>query len=122
MKRILVAFMISVILATAAVAADSGKKMLSKQEMKALVQKASTPADHSRLAEQYRSESERLGSEAKDHAEMAKMYRAHPTISEMKRPGAGDTASHCESLSEYLAKASNEASALSAAHARMAKQ
>ena len=53
---------------------------------------------------------------------MAKTYRARPTASEVKRPGATDTASHCQTLSENLAKAAEEARALSAAQADMAKK
>ena len=53
---------------------------------------------------------------------MAKTYRARPTASETKRPGATDTASHCQTLSENLAKAAKEARTLSEAHAEMAKK
>lgn len=120
MKRIFAALMMSVMLA--AVGTAAGAKMLSKKEVKALVANASTPADHNKLAEHYRTVAEKLDAESKEHAEMAKTYRARPTASEVKRPGATDTASHCQTLSENLAKAADEARALSAAHAEMAKR
>jgi len=60
--------------------------------------------------------------EAKEHADMARNYRANPTASKTKRPGASDTASHCETLSQDLAKAARDARALAADHEAMAKQ
>jgi len=50
------------------------------------------------------------------------MYRARPTVAETKRPAGPDTAAHCEFLADNLHKAANEARALSAAHAEMAKK
>ena len=122
MKRILAAVMMSVILAAVGTAATSSHKMMSKKEVKALLASASTPADHNKLSEHYLASAEKLDAEAKEHAGMAATYRARPTASEVKRPGATDTARHCELLSENLAKASKEARALAEAHAEMAKK
>jgi hypothetical protein len=122
MKRILAAVMMSVILSVVGTAATSSNKMMSKKEVKALLANASTPADHNRLAEHYLASAEKLDAEAKEHAEMAATYRARPTASEVKRPGAADTARHCELLSEDLAKAAKEARTLAQAHADMAKK
>ena len=87
MKQLFAALMMSVMLVTVGTAA--GPKMLSKKEVKTLVANASTPADHrTSLPEHYRTVAEKLDAESKEHAEMAKTYRAHPTVSETKRPGA----------------------------------
>jgi hypothetical protein len=122
MKRVVAAIMMSLVIATLGMAAESAKKMMTKKEVKALVEKASTPSEHNRLAQHYRLEAEKLEAEASEHAEMAKMYRARPTASEAKRPGTPDTASHCETLAENLAKTAKEARALSEAHAHRAKK
>ena len=58
MKRILAAVMMSLVIATLGMAAESAKKMMSKKEVKALVEKASTPAEHNRLAQHYRLEAD----------------------------------------------------------------
>lgn len=120
MKRIFAAAMMSVILTAVGSAAPKQKK-LSKKEVKELVSKANTPADHMKLSEYYRVRAEQLEAEAAEHADMAKTYRARPTASEVKRPGASDTAIHCQTVSENLAKAAKEARTLSEAHAEMAK-
>ena len=96
-------------------------KHLNKKAVAQLIATAKSPADHLQLASYYKAEADRLGAEANEHAEMAKMYRARPTASETKRPGASDTASHCENLAQSLAKAANEARELAASHEQMAK-
>lgn len=121
MKRIFAAAMMSVVLAAVGSAAPK-QKTISKKEVMALVEKANSPADHKKLAEYYRIRAEQLEAEAAEHAEMAKTYRSRPTASEVKRPGAPDTTSHCERLSENLAKAAKDARTLSEAHAEMAKR
>lgn len=121
MRRILAAVTMSVILAAVGTTA-SKQKMLSKNEVKALVANGNSPGDHMKLADYYRIRAEQLQAEASEHAEMAKTYRARPAVSDVKRPGASDTASHCEALSKNLANAAREARTLSEAHAEMARQ
>lgn len=120
MKCISTAVIMSLILLAGA-SASPKQKTLSKREVTALVAKASTPAEHLKLADYYRIRAEQLEAESAEHAEMAKTYRARPTSSETKRPGATDTASHCQTLSESLAKAAKEARTLFESHAEMAK-
>jgi len=120
MKRLLVAlFAAFLVLTTVSAAQRTGE--LSKKELKELLAKASTPQDHLRLARHYEAKAKQYEAESAEHAEMAKMYRAQPTASETKRPGAADTVAHCESISESLGKASKEARALAASHQQMAK-
>ena len=121
MKRIFAALVMSVLLAAVGSAAPKQKK-LSKKDVMELVSKANTPADHMKLSEYYRIRAEQLEAESAEHADMVKIYRARPKASEVKRPGATDTASHCQTLSENLAKAAKEARTLSEAHAEMAKK
>ena len=121
MKRLFTILIMSTLITTAGLAAES-TKMMSMKEVKALIEKASTPADHNKLAQYYRLQADKLDAEANEHADMAKMYRARPTASEVKRPMSPDTAAHCDYIAESLRKAASEARALSTAHAEMAKK
>ena len=120
MRRLGVAIF-TVLLFTMAANAARRTGELSNKEVKELLAKASTPQDHLRLAHHFAAKAKQYEAEAAQHSEMAKMYRAKPTISETKRPGAPDTAAHCEFLAGSLAKAAKEASALAGAHELMAK-
>lgn len=121
MKPVFAVLFASLLFATAGFAVESSKT-LSKKQLQTLIEKASTPADHNKLAHYYSLQADKFEAEAKEHADMAKMYRARPGISDMKRPMSPDTAGHCETLAENLHKAATEARALSAAHAEMAKK
>ena len=120
MKKTFMVLMASMLLATVGLAAE--QKTLSKEEVRTLIQTASTPAEHNKLAEHYGLQADKLEAQSNEHAEMAKLYRARPNASAMKHPMGPDTASHCEYLAANLHKAAAEARALSAAHAEMAKQ
>jgi hypothetical protein len=120
-KRVLAVFIGTILLAmTAAVAADS--RLLSKKEVKELVAKASTPQDHRKLAGHYEAKAKEYEAEAAEHAEMAKVFRARPTASESKRPGAADTAAHCESMAKSLVEAAKEARAMAVMHEELTKK
>jgi hypothetical protein len=120
MKRLLVIFFAALLVVmTASAAKPAGE--LSKKEVKELLARASTKQDHLRLARHYEAKAKQYEAESVEHAEMAKMYRAQPTASETKRPGAADTVAHCDSISESLGKAAKEARALAASHQEMAK-
>src|SRR4051795_139321 len=111
MKRILVTvFAALIVISTLSTAQRPGE--LSTKELKALLAKASTPQDHVRLARHYEAKAKQYEAESVEHAEMAKMYRAQPTASETKRPGAADTAAHCDSVADSLGTAAKEARAL----------
>ncbi|MDE3166213.1 MAG: hypothetical protein KGN36_10430 [Acidobacteriota bacterium] len=95
---------------------------ITKKEARQLTTSAKTPEDHRKLAQYYRAEADRFDAEAKDHAAMARSYRATPTASEIKRPGASDTAAHCERLSQDLAKAAADARVLASDHEALAQK
>ena|SRR5437764_1368456 len=120
MKR-LVVVLLTALLAIASASAAQQKVELSKKEVKQLLEKASTPQDHMKLARHYTAKAKQYEAEAAEHADMAKMYRAQPTASETKRPGAADTAAHCEFIADSLTKAAKETRALAATHEQMAK-
>ena len=121
MKRIVAVLIGALLLMSVSGVAAESAKPLSKKQVKELLSRASTPADHRRLAGHYEAKAKEYEAESAEHAEMAKMYRARPTASETKRPGAADTAAHCEALAESLTKAAKEARAMAAAHEEMAK-
>jgi hypothetical protein len=107
--------------ATAQLAAAKVGDLLSKAELKALVAKAETPADHMKLSRHYSAKAEQLEAEAKEHEELAKEYKGHVTVHGLKHPMSGQTAEHCELFAQQFAKAAKEARAMAAAHENMAK-
>lgn len=101
--------------------AQTAGKTLSKKQLSELVATAKTAADHRKLAEYYRAAAAKHEAEAKEHVELAAKYKANPTISESKRPGAPDTASHCLTFAEHCRKQAAIMSEMAAMHDEMAK-
>ncbi len=101
--------------------AQSSGKTLSKKQLADLAATAKTADDHRRLAGHYRAVAAKHEMEAKEHVELAAKYRANPTASEWKRPGAPDTASHCLTYAEHCRKAAKTMSEMAAMHEEMAK-
>lgn len=101
--------------------AQSAGKTLSKKQLAELVATAKTAADHRRLAGHYRAAAAKHEAEAKEHVELAAKYKANPTVSEMKRPGAQDTASHCLTFAEHCRKQAAIMNEMAAMHEEMAK-
>lgn len=120
MKYVLAALIGVISYAVSGAAAEPARELTNK-EVKELLKKASTPQDHLRLAAHFAAKAKKYQAESAEHADMAKMYRVQPTVSEVKRPMAPDTAAHCEFISESLAKAAKEARAMADAHEKMAK-
>lgn len=101
--------------------AQSAGKTLSKKQLRELVATAKTAADHRKLAEHYRAAAIKHEAEAKEHVELAAKYKANPTASETKRPGAADTASHCLTFAEHCRKQAAIMNEMAAMHEEMAK-
>ncbi len=96
-----------------AVAQAGGR--LSKKELRDLLTTAKTKADHQKIADHYKAESDRLIAEAKEHEEMAEMYRKNPPLLAAKHPWAvGEK--HCRGIAERLRQAAEKATALAAMH------
>jgi hypothetical protein len=121
MKSFLIVLVSSVVLSVVGLAAEPARPLTKKEAMQ-LAASANTPADHLRLAKYFELKADKLEAEAKEHGEMAQIYRARPTASLTKRPGAVDTAAHCERLSQDLAQAAKDAKTLAGDHEAMAKQ
>lgn len=102
--------------------AQSSGKMLTKKEVSDLAASAKTAEDHRKLAAHYAAVAARHEQEAKDHADLAAKYKSNPTASDVKRPGAPDTASHCLTYAEHCRKAAQSMRELAAMHEEMAKK
>ena len=118
---------LAVALATAALAgaahgqvASGTANLLSSADVRALVAAAATPAEHTRISRHFAAVAAGYDADARSHRELAVLYRKSPTASETKRPGAPDTAAHCERLASRAAAAAREARHLADAHARAA--
>ena len=101
--------------------AEQQKAMLSNKQVRELVAKANSAADHLKLARHYTAMAEKHEAEAKEHVALAAEYRRNPRASEVKRPMAPDTASHCEYYAEHCRKAANEMRAMAKTHEELAK-
>lgn len=93
---------------------------MNAMHKQAMSNPAGTPAEHQKLAAFYDARARKLAAQADEHAAMAKAYTERPTVSEVKRPGATDTAAHCKMLAAKLAKEAQESRAQAEAHAEMA--
>ena len=96
-------------------------KPLSKKQLADLVATAKTAADHRRLATHYRAVAANHALEAQEHLALAAKYKANPTTSESKRPGAPDTAAHCLMYAEHCRNAAKIMNEMAAMHEEMAK-
>ncbi len=96
--------------------------VLSKQELKDLIVSAKTVSDHERLAKHFDAKADQLEEESKEHRDLVAQYKAHPTVHEMKHPGSGQTAGHCQYFADDLHKASLRARQMATDHRQMAKE
>lgn len=108
------------LITSARVATAQTTDLLTSKQARDLVVAANTPDDHMKLSRHFTALAAKYDAEAADHRELAAAYRKAPTASETKRPGAPDTAAHCERFAQSTATAAKEAQALAAAHERMA--
>ncbi len=122
-KRFLLAGTVIAVLALGGVESPAWGQSseMTKKEVKELISKAHTSADHQRLADHYAQEASRLEAEAKEHSELAEAYAKSPNARESKHPNSGATAGHCRTMAERYSGLAKEAKALSTLHAGMAK-
>jgi hypothetical protein len=106
--------------AAAAVSQPRSGDLLPAAEVRALVGSAALLADHQKLARHYTALAARFDDDATRHEALAKALRASSNSSETKRPGAPDTAAHCERLAGSARQAAGEARQLAVAHQHMA--
>jgi hypothetical protein len=120
MKRI--AFVLTFALALAAptfATSTSQPEHLSKKQLAALIATARTPAEHRRIADYYRTQSDKLMAESNHHAAMAAEFRANPATNNHK--SAYGTVNHCEYLAQSFKAKAEEDLALAREHERMAQ-
>lgn len=94
--------------------------LLTATQVRELVGSAKTPADHTKLSKHFAALAAKYDADAADHVALGAVYRKTPSASETKRPGAPDTAAHCDRLAEHARANAKEARDLAAAHAQMA--
>jgi hypothetical protein len=92
--------------------------LLSLTELQRLAESLPTADSHARLARHYLALAARLDGEAREHRGLAAALRAAPGPSDAKRPGAPDTAVHCERLAERVSRMAADARALASSHAQ----
>jgi len=100
--------------------AEEKDKTLSHGDLKTLVSKAETKADHERIAQHFDAKADRYEAEAKEHAELAEFYQKH-TPNGTKYPGGMKTHQHCDAVSKSLAQAAKNCRALATEHREMGK-
>ncbi len=107
-----------------AIWADAADKPLTKAELKSLITKAQTKADHERIAQYFEAEAASYEVEAKDHADLAQFYKKKeiedPGLS--KHPASLRAFEHCDALFRSLQKAAEQARNLAAEHRGMAHE
>lgn len=113
---------LTVATAIALSAAEQAKPsdLLTATQVKELVANAKTPADHMKLSKHFAAVAAKYEADADEHKALAAVYRKVPSASETKRPGAPDTAAHCDRFAKLTRDAAKEARDLAAAHEHMA--
>jgi hypothetical protein len=94
--------------------------VLKAGEVKALIAKAKTPADHIKLQKHFLALAAKYDAEAVEHAAEAQAYRKNPTFMESKAPSGPGTAAHCDRFAELARESAKEARDLASAHEHMA--
>jgi hypothetical protein len=100
--------------------AEEKGKTLSQSDLKSLVAKAETKADHERIAQHFDAEADRYDAEAKEHSDLAVFYQKN-TPNGAKYPGGMKTFQHCDSVSKSLTQAAQDSRVLASEHREMAK-
>jgi hypothetical protein len=95
--------------------------VLPAKEVKALLTKATTPADHLKLARHFSAKAAEHDADAKEHEALAAEYKRNPQLGASKHPMAPNTAEHCQYYAEHCRKASQSLRTMAAAHEEMAK-
>jgi hypothetical protein len=83
-------------------------------EIPASIAKASTPADHQRIADYFTQKARDYDAEATMHASMARSYSGRP------RGESGAMGAHCRALHDQFTAAAKEARALAQEHRQVA--
>jgi hypothetical protein len=102
--------------ASAAAKAKSSD-LLTSNQVKALIAKANTAADHVKLQKHFPALAAKYDADATEHAADAAAYRKNPTFADSKNPAGPGTAAHCDRFAELDRQAARD---LASAHEHMA--
>lgn len=92
---------------------------LSKKEARSLEMRASTPQEHSQLADYYRARAAKEGVESQKHATEAAYFKLHPSPLASKHPFIYGTEAHCLWVSSRYAKSATKSEALLRKHEQL---
>jgi len=111
---------------TGAPARDASKvkssDLLTPKQVKRLIAKANTPADHLKLQRHFMALAAKYEADAIEHAAEADAYRKNSSFLDSKHPVSPGTAAHCDRFAELDREAAKEARDLAAAHEHMAAE
>lgn len=94
--------------------------LLTSKQVRALIAKANTPADHVKLQKHFLALAANYEADANEHAAEAQAYRKNPSFMESKNPVGPGTATHCDRFVELDREAAKEARDLALTHEHMA--
>jgi len=100
---------------------SQGPETWTKKDLKQAITTAKTAEDHTKIAQFYVRDAERLDAEAKEHVALAEAYKKSPTIHEQKHPMSGQTAGHCQWLANRYTEMAQKERELAKFHEDMAK-
>ena len=122
LRTAVIAVAVGMLTAMVSVPAGAADKTLSKSELKGLISRAETKAEHARIAQYFEAEAAKYEAEAKDHAELAQLYQRNTPTTPTKYPGSMQTFNHCDALSKSLQQAAENARQMAADHRGMEKE
>jgi hypothetical protein len=92
---------------------------LGKSELNTLIATARTPAEHERIAQDYRVQAQNYRAEASAHAAMVAMYRTSPSVNAKNQAA---TINHCEYFAAKLNGLATRSQQLAQTHEQMANE
>ena len=98
--------------------ADKLSNVLTAEEIRVLTTKASTPADHTVIANYYRAKADEYQAEAQVHARMLAAYKAD--VTKVSTKNYATTVGHCETLVRDLQQKAAESQKLAEAQEQLA--
>jgi hypothetical protein len=92
---------------------------LGKSELNTLIATAKTPAEHKRIAQDYRNQAQNYLAQAKEHAAMVAMYRTSPNTTSKNQAA---TINHCEYFAAKFNGLAAKSQQLASMHEQMARE
>lgn len=98
--------------------AKQAPEKLGKGQLTTLIAAAKTPADHQRIAEFYKSQTQDYLAQAKEHTAMVAAYKANSNINEKNKAA---TIGHCEYFASKFTDLAAKSQELAKMHEQMAR-